>query len=528
MNVATARPADNRAGALADRIAAAVGGDGRADEAEGWPAVPDLPGPPDPVALPVEALPPALRAHVLSVADALQVPAGLPALLSLGCVSAAAAGRVEVDVRAGWREPVGIYTGCILPPASRKSPCYAAMTAPVREWEGEQIREAAPAYVAALDAAEVATKRLDKAKNDAATGKADAAAVIACRRDLETVLLSVPRDGRLLCGDITPEAMVLRMAAQGGRLALLEPEPGPLQLLAGRYSDTARLDELKKAWSSEAIIVDRVGRPPLRVERPSLTLCLCLQTGVVEALPHGGAWRGEGALARFLWCMPPHGLGARLTGAAMPPLDVAAAQEYGRVLRRLLDLPAGDDGPRALTLSPAGRDVLHAFEAEVELRLADGGAFEEMRDWAGKAVGQSVRVAALLALARRAETGADLWRPVDAESMTGAVALLRALATHALRLLVVAGDDGRTADLRYLLRRLQALPQLATVRALREATRGRVSIAGAVAVNDLLADLAARGCARVVPRPSAGGHPPSPVVELHPALRGEPETEVEV
>ena len=135
-----------------------------------WPAL-RLPGPPEPERLPLDVLPPALAGHVESVSAALQVPHELPELLALACVSAAVAGRVEVEPRAGWREPVGIYTATILPPAARKSPTFAAMTAPGREWEEEAVQLAAPRYLSALDAVDVARADLEATKRAAANSR---------------------------------------------------------------------------------------------------------------------------------------------------------------------------------------------------------------------------------------------------------------------------------------------------------------------------------------------------------------------
>ena len=423
---------------------------GPADES--WPILPDLPGALNPTPLPTEVLPPSLRGQVQSVTDSMQVPADLPCMLSLAACSTALAGRVEIAVRPGWREPCNLYVACILPPASRKSPAYAAMTAPIRDWEEEAIRQAAPNLAAARDkvlAGEFAVQRAIKA---ATTTGSDRNQLSDARRELSAAEAAVPPDGRLLAGDITSEAIVQRIAAQGGRLAILEPEPGPLQLLAGRYSDSARLDELKKCWSGEDILVDRVGRPPVRVLKPALTLALMVQPGVIESLPHGKAFRYEGVLARFLWCVPPHGLGRRLTGSGVPSLHDGAAMEYTQVLRELLNLepPTSRNGEatrHVISLAPEAVEILHTVEAEVEADLADGGEYEEIRDWAGKMVGHSVRIAALLALARRAGTGADLLAPIDSDSMAGGAAILRALSSHALHVMTER-NDGRTGDLR--------------------------------------------------------------------------------
>ena len=506
-----------------------------AGEDKNWPEPPNPPGLPDADTLPADVLTSALRDHALPVSNAMQVPQDVPCLLSLTCVSAALAGSVEIEVRPGWREPVGIYVAVVLPPSSRKSPCFDAMSAPVRRWESERIRDCAHKVAEALDMVAVRERALDAAIRDAATGKKTEHDVVEARVRLSAAQAAVPHDGRLLAGDITPEKMVARMAAQDGRLAILEPEPGPLQVLAGRYSDSPRLDDLKKAYSAESIIVDRMNRDSLRVERPALTLALMLQPGVIEALPHIAAFRYEGALARFLWCVPPHGLGRRLTGSAVPVLDEAAAMEYDRVLRKFLNLEpakASDDGTipsHVLKLDPEAVAILDDFEAEVELKLAEGEDFEEIQDWAGKMVGEAVRVAALLAVSRRAEEGGALFVALDGNSMTGAVRMLRALSSHALQLLVNR-DNSRIADLHYLLRRLADLPKKVTENELRTATRGRASIhADTRIVSELLDELENCNCVRRVMKPPTGApdRPSSPAVELHPELRQERE-EVEL
>jgi hypothetical protein len=494
-----------------------------------WPAEPDVPGTAALDPLPVDALPPAYAAHVRGVARSLQVPADLPLMLGLGTVSATVAGRVEVRVRDGWTEPVGIYTACVLPPASRKSPAYSVMTAPLREWEAEEVRRQAPLVLAARDVVDVAEKYLERLKTDAAKpppkGKARPTPedIENARDELEAARAKVPPDGRLLAGDITPEAMVQRMAAQGGRLAILEPEPGPLQLLAGRYSDSARLDELKKAWSGEALTVDRVGRAPLRVSRPALTLALCLQPGVLARLENREAFRGEGVLGRILWCQPPHGLGSRRTGSDVLPMDERAAGGVVRIVRMLCALgPADveDDGTERahiVRLSAEALDVLHAYEAELEPELADGGRLEAVRDWAGKACGQAVRVAALLELAARAEDSRPLTgEPIGPWAMEGGVRLMRALTTHALA--VLAPVDRRSSLLAYVLRRAVELPEGSTLRDLYEGTKGRAAIDSVEDLRILVDDLAERGCLRLCRQPSNGGRPPSPIIEIHPAL----------
>jgi hypothetical protein len=140
-------------------------------------------------------------------------------------------------------------------------------------------------------------------------------------------------------------------------------------------------------------------------------------------------------------------------------------------------------------------------------------------------VGQSVRVAAQLALFERAATGAELLQPLDGKSMADGVSLLRAFGTHALQVLATPCDE-RSADLDYLLQRLRSLDAeetrsgLVSESRLRQATRGRASIkAREDKVTDLINELEARGCLRrLYHRTAEPGRPPSATLQLHPEL----------
>jgi hypothetical protein len=505
----------SRAGDVIDAVLCIDGPD--------WPEAPILPGPAAPDPLPLEILPAVIRSHVASVAASTQTPAGLGVLLSLASVSAAIGGRVEVAVDArGWTEPANVYAVAILPPASRKSPVYSAMILPLVEWERDEQARVGPSYRRARDRVDVATAALAGAKTAVAKAKATTDEVEAARVALEEAEAAVPVLPRLLAADATPEALVRLMAEQGGRIALLAPEADPLGIADGRYSDGgARLDELLRAWSAEPIRVDRIGREPVHVERPALTLGLTMQPNVLEGLRNARAFRGRGLMGRILWCLPPHGLGTRQTGRDVPPLDRPAAERYARLLHALLE--SGESAgaqPYTLGLSADALDVLYAYEAEVERELADGGRLAAVRDWAGKVCGQSVRLAALVELAARAEDGQPLYsEPVGRRAMKAGVQLARALTTHALAVLADMGVDRRTDDLRYVLRRAGELPTGSTLRDLHRATSDRPGLNAMDDLSPVVEDLVERGCIRLVERIRKGpGRPPSPLVELHPNL----------
>lgn len=493
-----------------------------------WPQRPRLPGPPEPEPLPIEVLPAGLRAHVESVAAATQTPPDMAAMLALAAVSAAVRGTAEVVVdRRAWRELVTLYTVVVLPPATRKSAVYAHMVRPLETWEVDACARVAPMHRAALATTELAERRYASQRDALARGIQKAPSpdeVEYARLQAEEARRAVPTLPRVLAGDATPEALVRLLAEQDGHIALMAPEADPLGIADGRYSESARIDELLRAWCGETIRVDRVGREPVHVERPALTLGLTMQPEALRALRHGRVHRGRGLWGRILWCCPPDGLGHRLTGREVPALDEQAAERYDKLIRSLLDATQGDHmrtDPTVLRLGEDALNILYQWEAEVEVGLGPGGIYASIRDYGGKLVGQAVRLAALLEMAGRADPGVSLSTPIGAEAMGGAVHLARALATHAQRVLGAMELDRATEDAMYVLRRARELPPGTTLSELRDATRDRPGLATKDDLQPIVDDLTRRGCLRLVERDRGGrpGRPPSPIVELHPDLR---------
>ena len=492
-----------------------------------WPAPTPL-GPPDPDPIPLECLPQTIRNHVESVAGASQTPIDMGALLSLAAIAVTVQGKAEIEIRPGWQEPLNIYTGAVLPPASRKSSVYRHVFGPLEEWEVEQSRKDLPTRQAAEDAREILEKRLEAVKKEAAKGTKPPEAVEAARFQLLDA--KVPPVTRLNAPEATPEALIPIMAEQGGRIAILAPEGDPLRIADGRYSGNgdARLDVLKRAWTGrESIRVDRVVRDGHYIRRPALTIAICLQPGVLLSLKNARSFRGEGVLGRFLWVMPESGIGARLTGPHVPALDSEAASEWDALLRRLLGAGPSDgdeDGyvPHTLRLAPDALDVLHRWEAEVEEELGPGRRMFGIPDWGGKLVGNTVRLAGLLHLARTADDPvADLWgERVSRWAMESAIQLARAFSTHALPIFDSLDADPKRALLRYVLRRIKELPsEERNLRRLREVCRGKKEIDTAKDIEDLVGELAKRNLVRIAPTGTAGpGRPESPTVQLHPTL----------
>jgi len=82
---------------------------------------------------------------VAAVAEFTQTPPDLMAGgVALAALSGATGGRARVQIRPGRWEPVNLFTVVAMPPGSRKSAVFAAMTAPLLAAEQTLAELAAP------------------------------------------------------------------------------------------------------------------------------------------------------------------------------------------------------------------------------------------------------------------------------------------------------------------------------------------------------------------------------------------------
>lgn len=504
---------------------------------------PDLEPPPDPDVepwleappplsravplFPVDALPEALGEYVAQLAVATQTPEDMPGMLVLSVIAAAAARRVRLEVRDGWAEPLNLFTTVVLPPAARKSKVYAEVVRPLRQFEREMAERMRPLRAAAQSKLDLADRRLKVALDRAAkstTDRLEAEAEVELLT-AEKIAVIVPPEPRLLADDCTPERLATLLAEHGGRMAILSPEGGVFELMAGRYSDnkTANLDVYLKGHSGDDLRVDRVGRPSDNVDRPALTIGLAIQPDVLRRLRDQPGFRGRGLLGRILYALPRNTVGRR--DVHPPSLSPRVAAEYERTVRNLLAIePTLDasDAPaeHVLRLSPAAHATLLEYMRWLEPQLGPGGELEHVQDWAGKSAGAGCRIAALLHL-----TGAPgaLESQVSGETMQSALRIVRYLLAHALAAFDDMGADLPHRAARAILDLFEHVPMPDggwTRSQVHRRLRKRAEFYAAESLHDgftLLADL---GWVRLHDDKSTGGRPKG-YLELHPRLRGQ-------
>ena len=416
-------------------------------DSDGWePPVPfDTVETPD---FPTESLPGSLTAFVECLADSTQTPKEMAGILSLGILATAFQSKYEVEITPDWREPLCLYTVAIAPPGERKSAVISALTKPVYEYEAEQ-REFEAAEIAQNQTERaMLEKALQAAQMNATKKKANFEACKAEALELAAQLAQFKdrHPFRLLVDDTTPEKLVDIMDAQGGCITVSSAEGGLFDSLSGRYDKAANFDVYLKGHAGDPVTVDRIGRKPNHIPNPRLTMMLTIQPDVLHGLMDNATFRGRGLCGRFLYAMCKSKVGRREISPDPVP-DVVKA-EYRRFVRHIL----ADNGRGVIRLSPEADRVRKDYAAYIEQKL--GNEWEYMRDWGGKLVGATVRIAALMHAAEVQGNPADI--PISPEVMEGAVKIAEFLGVHAMAAYQMMGADESTEDARYLWRRIES------------------------------------------------------------------------
>lgn len=414
---------------------------------------------------PVDAFPETIADMVDAVAEATQTDPAMPAASALSTLSACTGGRAEIEIRRGWREPLVLYTATVAESGERKSSVQQSMTRPIYAVEARLVEANQAARVEAEARKQVATKNAEKKRNNAVSGQdkktdhalSGDALADAIAAALEADAIEVPPIPQIIADDITPEATASRLAEQGGRLAIVSAEGGVLDTIAGRYSKTPNMDVFLKGHAGDPLKVDRIGRPPVYIPRPALTLGLMIQRQVLSSIAAHCEFRSRGFLARILYGFPVSKVGSRVIAAA--PVDEVTEKAYGIAIEKLAaGLAERGDDPAILTLSPAAQTAFRMIEEAVEPSLADDGELGSLKDWGSKYCGAIARIAGILHLA---EHGADHAPRVEVSAAT--IRSANRIGTYfkacAINAFAEMGTDRVTADAIYLLDRITRLGQ---------------------------------------------------------------------
>lgn len=388
-----------------------------------------------PPPLPVDACGPILGPLVEEVGRALQVPTDLVINMALSVIATAAQGRWAVRVNPDWTEILSISSTSVAASGERKSPILSIMSTDLGDIEKGLREAAAPNVKWRAEQIKLAEDRVSDARK--AARKGDQGKEYELQMELEYLEGLTPLHlPRLIADDATPEALLRVLADQDGTIGVLSAEPGFFATLAGRYTNgIANLDGVLKATSGEPIRVDRVGRDPLLIERPCLTVSVCIQPGLLEQLGKSPELRHAGFLARFLYVMPAPMVGKRIVSIKSTSpikkafqdylsINIRSLATYAYSLKQLTQLTE-------LELSPAAVKTLDTFRTTLEPRLhPQTGNLATIADWGSKLPGAAARIAAALTLLSDPHS-----KLIEEDVMADAIRLADAYIPHAVAVL---------------------------------------------------------------------------------------------
>lgn len=400
---------------------------------------------------PVDVLPRVVANMVREVAEATQTDPGMSGAVALGVMATAVGGDVEVHVKTGYFEPTNLFVAVVARPGERKSAVCTAMTAPLVDLERELVQNTRSLIIQQQMRKDIANKHAEGAKKTA--GTADAAnradttteAVAAAQHADDIMVAAVPQ---IIADDITLEALGQRLAAQGGRLAIVSPEGGFLATAAGRYNKAnPDLSILLKAHAGDRIRVDRINRGTDFVEQPALTVMMMVQPGVLsEASRNNSRFHDSGLLPRFLFVVPPSRLGHRDINS--PGQNLVTTAAYAAHVISIARESRATNDRHVLTLDAAAELARQELDRWVETRLGRAGELADLSDWASKLVGATVRLAGLIHVFSRETEG----RVITVESMRGAIKLAEYFLAHAMCAFdIMAGRDAELEPARRVL-----------------------------------------------------------------------------
>lgn len=412
---------------------------------------PILPGARQTPAIEASILPGIFGEHAAAVAASTQTPPALATMFTISILSTVLQGRFEVaPFGDDYREPLPIWSCTCYPVGGRKTAVFNAGVAPLQRWEKLAGDRARPEIARRFAAREVAMKRIERLKQDAAREEDDKRRALVqdeIKREREEMPDEM-KAPRVFTTNATPERTEGLLAEQDGKLGILSDESDTfLNLSGGLRGGTASLDVVLKGHAGSAIRVDRQGREA-HLDRPTLSMGLIVQPESFSELAAGKRLRATGVLARYLYAVPKSNIGTRDVRNRVP-VPRSISEEYHQSVMVLLDgYEVRGNDPYILVFAADALEPWLAFAENVEKHQGEGGRFEAISDWTSKLPGHAARLAAIFQLA---DTGLQA-REVGRESVERALDLCRLLTVHAEAAFAMLGSDDTDADALAVLR----------------------------------------------------------------------------
>jgi len=340
-----------------------------------------------PKPFPVESLPPALASFVVAVARCERVPAALPAVCALGVASAAIGAGLEIVSASDRVTRANLFVLADAESGSGKSQVFRRIAEPIIGHQ-HQLHETHRQKTAhdldseiGLLIREIKRTESRAARSNDPDERERLLGELKFKRARKAELEQKLTPPCAVCADVTSEKLAVLLAANRETLFSASPEARQIvDIVCGRYNSTKSTDEAiyLSGFSGDFLRVDRLGRDPLTLRRPCLSVLWLVQPDAMARLFETETLAQSGFLPRFLTCHTQATPKKIVEGESQAISDAVRAQWAGLIVNLLATYHAAEK-PYRVEPSPEAKRLLDDFfNAIVDRRtgeLADVGQF---------------------------------------------------------------------------------------------------------------------------------------------------------
>ncbi|MFL6450962.1 MAG: YfjI family protein [Bryobacteraceae bacterium] len=462
-----------------------------------------------PASLRTDDLPGVLGEFASALSRHTETPPDLSILSVLGALSAAVAGKIEVEAEPGYIEPAHIWVCTLLGSGSRKTAVLGHVRTPIDQFEDEERKRLQPEILRVESERKTKLAVIEKLRKKLPV---DCEAELSAQRDrigdLESEVPAELHSVTLLTSDTTPEALEALMEQNGGRMAIISDEGAIIDILEGRYSSQPNLDIFLRGHTASRVNTERRSRRAF-ISRACLTICLVVQPAVLKNLKPRSCLRGRGFWARFLYAVPESPIGQR----KLNPAEIPSSLQLGYAALMAALLRWKQEQPILVRLAEDSHHIWKEFQRQVEELMAHGRPLETLCDWGSKLPGAALRIAGILHAANQASSLEALPNTIQQEEMSRAIAICSRLIPHAIATFDLVEEPSFMASAKHILSWLEK--QKASTVSKRDCYRSLHRHFGQVSEMDkALRILTDHSYIRLVATPTGGR--PSELIEINP------------
>lgn len=377
---------------------------------------------------PTEKLPSIVADYVKAVSEYTQTSQDMASVVALGVLSTC--NQRKFVVKDSHTEPLNLYTVIVAEPGERKSAVMQLMTKDLLTYQKEENKgrqEKIICYQVDKELLEGEIKQLkEKTKN-----KPENLRELLVEKTQKLQNLEEVRPLKIVCDDITSEALVPLLDNNEGKMSIISAEGGIFDIIAGRYNNKVNFDVYLKGHSGDEISVDRKGSESVGISNPAVTFVLAIQPDVLQDIMGNQVMCGRGLLARFLYSIPTSTIGKRKYFGN--PIPDKVANDFKSLIHMLLDVPSAET-PYSFTFAKEGTKLLETYFYQIEAML---GSEQFIKNWLSKHIGSVMRIAGNLHLASEERNEPE----ISAKTVESAIEIGKYFGAHARYSFVTFSGD---------------------------------------------------------------------------------------